>query len=93
MYLYFICKIFSSININNFTKLNILMFSFKSHHIIFENDVDILGSDIEIKEISIVTKIKIINSSSRAPGGLGRSMGLYSRPSLHLQTQSIPWKL
>jgi hypothetical protein len=93
VYLYFICIIFSSININNFSKFNIAIFSFKSNHIIFENDVDISRSHVEIKEISIVTIIKNIYSSSRAPCGLGRSMGLYSRPSLHLQTQSMPWKL
>jgi len=54
VYLYFICIIFSSININNFSKFNIAIFSFKSNHIIFENDVDISRSHVEIKEISIV---------------------------------------
>ena len=64
MYLYFSCIIFSSININNFSKFNIAIFPFKSNHIIFENDVDISGSHIVIKEISIVTIIKSIYSSS-----------------------------
>jgi hypothetical protein len=60
MNLYFSCIIFSSININDFSKLNIVIFSFEPNHIVFENNVDISGGNIEIKEISIMTVIKII---------------------------------
>jgi len=53
--LYFGCIIFSSININKFTKLNIVIFSSKSNHIIFENNVNISRRNIKIEEISIMT--------------------------------------